>query len=192
MRFELGHVALCGRLWNSAFNDAIEAAGDVTAKCHPLLARSHVHSNVAQITDDDRLLILATPKQAQDASLKRLDHGPAERQPQPAIAGVAQQAATQVWARLFALRFVILVNQVRYGIYRLGQYHARLSLLRVAAIEASPRLTPNGRGDKLTYLAQGGLAVALAGAADAPGAFGIAAVEPPMALQPATSLRSAK
>jgi hypothetical protein len=59
---------------------------------------SYINTDMFEITRDDAFLTIPAPKDPKRATRKARPYCPAERQPQPALAGVADLAAAKVRA----------------------------------------------------------------------------------------------
>jgi hypothetical protein len=60
--------------------------------------------------NNNRLFVVATPKEPADASRELLSYPPAERQPYPALAVVTDNRRAKVWARAVGPCFVVNVD----------------------------------------------------------------------------------
>ena len=65
----------------------------MATKVHFELGRhfADIEANGTQVADDGGLLLLATPEKTENPSWEGLLHSPAEVQPQPAVAHMAQR-----------------------------------------------------------------------------------------------------
>jgi hypothetical protein len=72
----------------------------MATKVHSALSAAHAHADSAEVANDGGFFVLTTPEQAQDAALELFLHCPTKRQPERALALVAESAATHMGAGL--------------------------------------------------------------------------------------------
>ena len=130
MRLELSNVLGLECAWHAALKDGVHAARQVTAKSHAHLGlqRTNLDADRPQIINDGGFFVATPAEHPQDSAGERWLDRKAEVQPQPAIAGVADYAATHVRAGhlLCCLRLMVLVNQRGNAILCLGNLHDSL------------------------------------------------------------------
>jgi hypothetical protein len=117
--FVLRNVAGFLRAGNAGLNDAVDRSANVRTHVEEDLVFACVgdfNSDGFQISRYDVFLVVAAPEQPLDATGELLTHRPAKRQPEPAVAGMAQHGAAEVQTRLVRLGSVMFVDQVGNGV----------------------------------------------------------------------------
>ena len=109
---------MCGKK-ASATAVANHSASTPNAKSAASASRAQYDARMArykadgfEIVRDNVLLIVTTPKQAANTTGKLFTYCPAKRQPEPAVARMAQHRAAQVQTRFVRLAGVVFVNQI--------------------------------------------------------------------------------